>query len=45
MPIDEQKVLFSILNETTLNDMFKEQIYNSVKKIIRIKICIGKNFN
>ena len=42
MPIDEEKVLTNILNEISRNEDFKKQIYGSVKKIIRLKICLGK---
>ena len=42
MPIDEEKVLMNILNEISKNEEFKLQIYDSVKKIIRLKLCLGK---
>lgn len=42
MPINEEKVLMDILNELYNNEIFKTQIYSSVKKIIRLKICLGK---
>ena len=42
MPINEEKVLMDILNELHNNEIFKTQIYSSVKKIIRLKICLGK---
>lgn len=41
MPVNEEKALFDILAETQKNQMFKQQIYASVKKIIRLKICLG----
>ena len=41
MPVNEEKALFDILNETKTNPAFKQQIYSSVKKIIRLKICLG----
>ena len=37
MPIDEEKVIMDILNEIQKNEDFKLQIYNSVKKIIKLK--------
>jgi beta-N-acetylhexosaminidase len=42
MPINEEKVLMDILNELYNDEIFKTQIYSSVKKIIRLKICLGK---
>jgi beta-N-acetylhexosaminidase len=42
MPINEEKVLMDILNELHYNEILKTQIYSSVKKIIRLKICLGK---
>lgn len=41
MPIDEGKVIQSILNEMETNPAYKQQVYQSVKKIIRMKICLG----
>lgn len=41
MPTDEIKLRNSILNEIQKNEMFREQIYSSVKRIIRVKICLG----
>lgn len=41
MPIDEEKTINSILEEMKVNPDYKNQIYNSVKKIIRLKICLG----
>jgi len=41
MPVDEEKALFDILQEIQKNESFKQQIYASVKKIIRLKICLG----
>ena len=38
---DEEKALFDILEELNKNEQFKQQIYASVKKIIRLKICLG----
>lgn len=42
MPIDEEKVMLNILKAIENDQIFKEEIYNSVKKIIRLKICLGK---
>lgn len=41
MPIDEEQVLISILKEMELDSAYKQQVYQSVKKIIRMKICLG----
>jgi beta-N-acetylhexosaminidase len=41
MPVNEKKVLFDILDEIKSDDEFKRNVYESVKKIIRIKICLG----
>ena len=41
MPVDEKEVLFDILDEMKNNDDFRKSIYESVKKIIRIKVCLG----
>ena len=41
MPVDEEKALFDILGEIHKNIQFKQQVYASVKKIIRLKICLG----
>lgn len=41
MPVNEEKAIFDILGETEVNPMFKQQVYASVKKIIRLKICLG----
>ena len=42
MPIDEEKVIVDILSEIQKNEGFKEQIYDSVKKIIKLKLCLNK---
>ena len=42
MPIDDVKVIMDILTELKRNEEFKKQIYNSVKKIIKLKICLNK---
>lgn len=41
MPIDEVKTINSILDEMRINPIYKEQVYQSVKKIIRLKIFLG----
>ncbi len=41
MPIDEVATINSILNEMEINPAYKEQVYQSVKKIIRLKIFLG----
>jgi len=41
MPINEEKALFDILGETQKNASFKQEVYASVRKIIRLKICLG----
>ena len=42
MPIDEKKVLLNILELIEKDQTFRKEIYDSVKKIIRLKICLGK---
>jgi len=41
MPEDEEKTLFSILAEMEENEEYKYQVYESVKKILRMKVCLG----
>lgn len=41
MPIDETETINSILNEMEKDVIYKEQVYQSVKKIIRLKIYLG----
>lgn len=41
MPIDEGKVMKSILAEMEKDELYKEQVYQSVRKIIRMKVCLG----
>ena len=41
MPVNEEQELFEILNEMQKNETYKQQIYQSAKKIIRLKICLG----
>ena len=42
MPVDEEEVLFSILEKMGNDEAFKQQVYASVKKVIKLKICLGK---
>jgi beta-N-acetylhexosaminidase len=44
MPTDELKLLNSILTEMTLNIEFKKQVYESVKRIIKAKLCLNLSF-
>ncbi len=44
MPTDEQKLLNSILTEMANNLEFKKQVYESVKRIIKAKICLNLKF-
>jgi beta-N-acetylhexosaminidase len=41
MPIDETETINSILNEMEIDSQYKEQVYQSVKKIIRLKLFLG----
>lgn len=41
MPVNEEKAVTDILGELKANETFKKQIYASVRKIIRLKICLG----
>jgi len=41
MPSDETKLIISVKNEIDKNNEIRAQIYESVKKIIRAKICLG----
>lgn len=41
MPIDEGKTIASILAEMEQDEDYKHQVYQSVKKIIRLKLCLG----
>lgn len=44
MPVDEIGTLKGILREMEADPNFQEQIYTSVKRIIRAKICLGMKF-
>jgi beta-N-acetylhexosaminidase len=41
MPPNENSLHQSILQEMKASEAFKNQVYTSVKKIIRLKICLG----
>ena len=41
MPVNEEKALFDIVGDMQNNPSFKKQVYASVRKIIRLKICLG----
>ena len=41
MPVNEEQDVKDILKEMNVNEAYKKQIYQSVKKIIRLKICLG----
>ena len=41
MPIDELETMNWILEEMKSNPIYKKQVEQSVKKIIRLKICLG----
>lgn len=41
MPIDETDTIDSILSEMSINQNYRQQVYQSVKKIIRLKVFLG----
>ncbi|HKK40113.1 MAG TPA: glycoside hydrolase family 3 N-terminal domain-containing protein [Cryomorphaceae bacterium] len=41
MPLDEKATIESILREMTLDSDYQKQVYDSVKKILRLKIVLG----
>jgi beta-N-acetylhexosaminidase len=41
MPVDEDKAYNEILAEVKKDETLKQQVYESVKRIIRLKICLG----
>ena len=41
MPVNEEKALFDIVAQMQNDELFKKQVYTSVRKIIRLKICLG----
>lgn len=41
MPINETSTRNQILKEMQINKDFKQQVYQSIKKIIRLKVCLG----
>lgn len=44
MSTDEQRAINSILSEMQSNPIFREQIYSSVKRIIKAKLCLNLRF-
>jgi len=41
IPKDEDETIQLILNEMKTNYLYKTQAYEPIKKIIRLKICLG----
>lgn len=41
MPLNEKELVYAILEEMEKDPAFKEQVYESVKKIIRMKLAAG----
>lgn len=41
MPVNEEKAVMDIVGNLEKDEAFKKQIYASVRKIIRLKICLG----
>jgi len=41
MPVNEKEDVYSILQEMESNESYRQEIYNSVMKIIRLKLCLG----
>ncbi|EDM43878.1 beta-N-acetylglucosaminidase [unidentified eubacterium SCB49] len=41
MPIDETETINSILTEMSRDSIYRQQVYQSVKKIIRLKVFLG----
>lgn len=41
MPLNERELLYGVIKEMDSNPQLKEQVYASVKKIIRLKLCAG----
>ncbi len=41
MPVEEEKDINDILAEMETNEDFRFQVYSSVKKVIRMKFCLG----
>jgi len=40
MPVNENRTINSILQEMNKDKLYKQQVYKSVKKIIRLKLCL-----
>ncbi|MEZ4720328.1 MAG: glycoside hydrolase family 3 N-terminal domain-containing protein [Flavobacteriales bacterium] len=45
MPPDEKAVMQDILQEMNVDPEFKKQVEESVKRIIRLKLCLGMSFS
>ena len=41
MPVNEKQDIYDILANMQIDSNFKRQVYTSVKKIIRLKICLS----
>ena len=41
MPVNEVQDVYDITNEMQLNEVFRDEVYLSVKKVIRLKILLG----
>jgi beta-N-acetylhexosaminidase len=41
MPINEEETIQDILSEMESDEAYRKQVYESVKKILRLKICLG----
>ncbi|CAN5384076.1 hypothetical protein BH10BAC5_BH10BAC5_25650 [soil metagenome] len=41
MPTDENQLISTILTKLRTDDKFKSQVYESIKKIIKVKLCLG----
>jgi len=41
MPVEEEKDVHDILKKMTTDEDFRFQVYGSVKKVIRMKLCLG----
>jgi beta-N-acetylhexosaminidase len=41
MPVKEQNDIFDIVSKMNEDRAFKAQVYESVMKIIKLKICLG----
>jgi beta-N-acetylhexosaminidase len=41
MPADEEKLVVDIVSEMNRDENFRHQVEASVRKIIRMKVCLG----